>query len=442
MAAEPAGDAAAYLAGAAALAAERAKRGSDSRVRKVLVCGAGAMGRDIALAFANAGRSVVLQDIVPETLLDARRGIIRWLDAQVDKGRLSAVTAKSRMAAIQFAGKLIPDATLDMVVEAVPEDLALKQRIMATLARLAPGQAILATNTSTLDIDAIAAATNSPDRVIGTHFFMPAQVTPLLELVPGRQTAPDLVDDVMALALAMAKTPVIAGNADGFIGNRLFDRFHQEAMFLLEEGALPEQVDAALERWGYAIGPFRTLDMIGNDIPWTVRKARLQADPDRIQPLIGDILCERGWLGQKSGAGWYRYGLGSRRPEPNPRVHALITQVAGAGRRHVTAEEIVARCVATVINEAAKILDEGLAVRGSDIDVVQVKGYGFPAARGGPMHFADEVGLGRIIALMEDIRRKAGWKAPLWQPSPLLVKLAASNGRLSEWEAYRAEQTV
>lgn len=432
--------ASAYQADAVQRAASTGLQGQAAALNRVGIVGAGAMGRGIAIAFLNAGYDVVLFDSLEEALSSAKTYIDHYFSRQLEKCRIAKNTFSKRMASVRFAKDIQVLAPCDMVIEAVPENMTLKKQIIASLDGVVKQNTILASNTSTLDIDEITSASQNPRRVIGTHFFIPAQITRLLEVVPGEKTSTDVLASVMALADDLGKSPVIAGNCDGFIGNRLFDRFHQEAMFLLEEGALPFQIDDALERWGYVIGPFRALDIVGNDIPWTVRVARKVANPKIIQPSIGDVLCDNGLFGQKCGEGWYSYQDGSRKPAPNPVVRELIEKAsanAGIKRRPIEPEEIIERCVLTVINEASSILGEGHAKRGSDIDVVQVNGYGFPAKRGGPLFLADHLGLDNVVAKIKYYRDIAGPGKALWQPHPYLIELAGGGRSIAIRETLK-----
>lgn len=426
-----------YLKAAINKAANIDQNGQAQNIRYVGIVGAGAMGRGIALALVNSGRKVTLLDVSETSISSAKNSTDRYFEAQYDKGRISKNTLVQRLSALNFTQQMTDLASVDMAIEAVPESMDLKKQVMASLEAITGPDTLLATNTSTLDIDEIASLVGSPERVIGTHFFIPAQVTKLLEVVPGLKTSPDTLASVMALAQDLGKTPVIAGNCDGFIGNRLFDRFHQEAMFLLEEGAYPEQVDQALEQWGYAIGPFRTLDIIGNEIPWSVRLERKKQLPEIVQPTVGDVLCECGHFGQKTGIGWYAYEANNRVSISSPKIHNLIEGVSetlGITRRIIDTEEIIERCVLSVVNEAAAILSGGYASRGSDIDVVQVNGYGFPANRGGPIYLADYLGLDQAIALVSSYKNIAGPGRALWEPHPFLKNLAESGESIAAWE--------
>lgn len=417
----PMEDVAAYMGKAIALAgAVPAGAPSTESIRRVGVVGAGTMGRGIALAFANKGRTVTIVDPSEKALAEAKMHIDRLTERQVTKGRLSKEQAAAVSVLFTFSTETTALSKVDIVIEAVPEIMALKQKVLNELSQICGPNTILASNTSTLDIDAIADATGAPERVIGTHFFVPAQVNKLLELIPAKATSDAVLGQVLALANELGKQAVVAGNVDGFIGNRLFDRFHQEAMYLLEEGATPQAVDAALEAWGMAIGPLRALDLVGNDIPWGVRVQRAKVNPSLVQPRIGDALCEAGLFGQKTGKGWYLYDAETPRGRGYDEVLALLEATSGAlgiPRREISADEIVGRCILALIREAYALLGEGVAARATDVDMVYVTGYGFPAQHGGPFALAKSIGLARVVALAGyygEISGKAGsvWRLP------------------------------
>ena len=316
----------------------------------------------------------------------------------------------------------------DIVIEAVFEDLGLKKEVLAKLDEICKPGAILATNTSTLDIDEIASATRRPERVIGTHFFSPAHVMRLLETVRGAKTSDGTIATVMKLARRLGKAGVLVGICDGFVGNRMYHHYTRQASFLLEEGATPEQVDRVIYDFGFAMGPFSVGDIAGLDVSWRIRRRRAETRPqdERYSP-IADRLCEMGRFGQKTGAGWYKYEDGGRAPIPDPVVVDVILGVSeelGFKRRDIADEEILERCLYTLINEGAKILDEGLALRSSDIDVIWIYGYGFPAHRGGPMFHADRIGLGVVH---DTLRRLTEAHGDLFAPSPLLARLAGEG---------------
>ncbi len=369
--------------------------------RRAAVIGAGIMGRGIAYALARTGLDVELIDSSLSQLEASQADFARW-DSRAGTTHAGAIRATSQLTSA---------AAVDLVIEAVPEDMELKRTIFTTLDTIAPPHAILASNTSTLDIDVIAAATQRPASVIGTHFLLPAQVTKLLEIVPGRLTTPRVTMTTMRLAREMGKAAVIAGNCDGFIGNRLFDRWHQEAMYLVEEGASPQQVDAALEGWGMAIGPFRTLDLIDNRLLWGVRQRRALANSQLEQPRIGDRMCEAGFAGRAVGAGWYLYDPQTGERRENPAIHTLAARCAAElsiTRRALSDEEIISRCMVAVINEGLSIVAEGHAQRHSDIDLTFCLGYGFPKTKGGPLCLASRLDPGALSSLSSSCQATAG----------------------------------
>jgi 3-hydroxyacyl-CoA dehydrogenase len=386
-------------------------------IRSAAVVGAGTMGSGIATAFAGAGIPVTLVDTSQEALDRGLAAIRRNLDSAVAKGRLSGAEGARRIALVRGALAFDALAQADLVVEAVFEDLAVKEDVFRRLDAVAKPGALLATNTSTLDVDRIAQATSRPQDVLGLHFFSPAQVMRLIEIVRAAATAPDTLATALALAKRLKKTGVVAGVCDGFIGNRMLEPYLREAGLLLDEGALPEQVDRAIEAFGFAMGPLRMSDLAGNDIGWAIRKRRAAQYPGLRQARLPDLLCEAGRFGQKTGAGWYDYAPGDRTARPSPVVHDLIARHAGA-RREIGDQEIVERLVYALVDEGARVLEEGIALRASDIDLVYLMGYGFPPYRGGPMFYADTVGLPNVLAAV----RRFGWT-----PAPLLVRLAGQG---------------
>lgn len=395
---------------------------------RVGVLGAGAMGRGIAMAFVQTGRHVVLVDPSTDALAAARNHLGALAERQCRKGLLDGKGRDALLARITFAESLDAFDKCDLVVEAVPEVLTLKQQVISQIEDRVASETLIATNTSTLDIDAIAGALSDPARFIGTHFFMPAQVNRLLEVIPAAATSTETLASVMALAKALGKDAAIAANGDGFIGNRLFDRFHQEAMYLVEEGAWPDDVDDALEAWGMAIGPFRALDLVGNDIPWGVRKQRAQRARPPAQPRIGDALCEAGLHGQKVGRGWYFYDAATPKGRFYEEVRALIlreSRALGVTRRAIGAPEIVGRCIAALIIEGMALLREGRASRASDVDMVYVTGYGFPAATGGPMQLGEALGETEVLALANHYASLSERSAKAWALPEALTKGAA-----------------
>jgi 3-hydroxyacyl-CoA dehydrogenase len=389
------------------------------------VIGAGTMGGGIAMTFANAGIPVAVVEASGEALDRGLAVVRKNYAATVEKGRLTPAEMERRLALIRGTLAWEAVAQADIVVEAVFEEMAVKQEVFGRLDRLCKPTAILATNTSTLDVDRIAQATSRPGQVIGTHFFSPANVMRLLELVRGARTATETIATATALAGRLGKVWVLAGNCDGFIGNRMLAGYFREAAFLVEEGATPEQVDRVLYDFGFAMGPFAVSDLAGLDVGWRIRKGKAAARPTdlRYSP-VADWLCERGRFGQKTGAGWYRYEPGGRTPRPDPEVAALIAESAraqGLRRREVGDEEVLTRCLYPLVNEGARLLAEGIALRPGDIDVVYLHGYGFPRYRGGPMYWADTLGLKRVS---DEIARYHRAHGRLWEPAPLLRQLA------------------
>jgi len=402
-------------------------------VERAAVIGAGTMGSGIATSLASAGLPVTLVEAKQEALDRGLEAIRRNVEAAVKRGKVDALAAERTLARIDPALAYDDVAQADLIIEAVFEDMEVKLAAFRELDRRAKPGAILASNTSTLDLDRIAAATERPQDVIGMHFFSPAHVMKLLEVVRGAKTSDDALVSAMRLAKRIGKTAVVAGVCDGFIGNRMLEQYVRQALFLLEEGASPQQVDRALERFGMAMGPFRVSDLAGNDIGWSIRKRRYVEKPHVVYSRIADRLCELGRFGQKSGAGWYRYEPGRREALPDPVVDALIAeyrQERGLAPRKVADEEIVQRCIYALINEGAQLLDEGIALRASDIDVVYLTGYGFPRYRGGPMFHADTVGLYNVVHSMRRLAADpnlARGDPGFWKPAPLLAKLAAEG---------------
>jgi 3-hydroxyacyl-CoA dehydrogenase len=402
-------------------------------IARSAVIGAGTMGGGIAMALAAAGIPVTLIDANEEGLARGLARIRANYDSSVKRGKLDVAVRDERLARITGSLAIADVRHADMVIEAVFEDLALKQGIFRELDAHAKPGAVLATNTSGLDIDEIAAVTKRPADVVGAHFFSPAHVMRLLEVVRAKETAGDVIVTLMDLGRRMGKVSVLARIYPGFIGNALFRNYNREAHFLVEDGALPHEVDAALKDFGYAMGIFAVHDMAGNDVGYQTRKAQMATRPtDRRWNDLIMKLVEMGRLGQKSGKGWYRYEPGSREPLRDAELERFIVEESGRlgiTRRSIPADEIVKRCVYGMINEGAKLLEQGIALRASDIDVVYVTGYGFPAHRGGPMYYADQIGLANVYC---DIRRLYEEYGYWWKPAPLLEKLAASNGRFAD----------
>jgi 3-hydroxyacyl-CoA dehydrogenase len=406
-------------------------------VTRVAIVGAGTMGGGIAMACANAGLPVLLKEATREALDAGLAAVRRNYQSSVTRGRLTEAAVEERLDRVRPQLTYDGFDTADVVIEAVFESLDLKKHIFAEVDRVARPGAVLATNTSTLDIDEIASATSRPGDVVGLHFFSPAYVMRLLEVVRGRETAPDVLATALAFGKRIGKVPVVVGNCRGFVGNRMMFPYMYEAQFLVEEGATPEQVDRALTDFGMAMGIFAVDDMAGIDVAWRVRQelGHFTAPGER-RPLVADKLYELGRYGQKRGQGWYRYE-GGRQPVPDPAVVDLIRATArdaGIPQRTFTDAEIVERCVYALVNEGARIVEDGSAERASDVDVVYANGYGFPAWRGGPMFYADRAGLARIADRVAAFAREMG---PRWEPAPLLVQLARSGGTFRELDRGR-----
>ncbi|MBC8118793.1 MAG: enoyl-CoA hydratase/isomerase family protein [Burkholderiaceae bacterium] len=406
----------------------------DARVRSVksaAVIGFGTMGGGIAMSFANAGIPVTVFE-KDQAALDRGLAMCRrnW-EATARKGRLTNDQVEQRVALLKPTLDFDALGAADIVIEAAYEDMAVKQNLFKRLDAVMKLDAILATNTSTLDVDQIAAATKRPQDVIGTHFFSPANVMRLLEVVRGRKTSVDVLATVMQLAKRLKKVGVVSGVCDGFIGNRMLEHYLRQAMFLVDEGASPQQIDAAMTNFGMAMGPFAVGDLAGLDIGYAIRQRRYVEKPNTTYSRVGDRVVELGRLGQKTGKGWYRYEAGDRTPRVDPEVADLITSYRaeiGMAPRTISDEEIVQRCVYALVNEGARILDEGIALRASDIDVVYLTGYGFPASKGGPMFHAECVGLGDVVRSMQRFAQNEHADAGFWQPAKLLIA-AAGSGR-------------
>ena len=400
-------------------------------IRTVAVLGFGTMGGGIAMSFANAGIPVTVYER-EQAALDRGMAQCRavW-EGAAKKGRMPLDQVDKRLAllrpTLEFA--LVHDA--DLVIEAVYEDMAVKHEVFKRLDRVVKQGAILATNTSTLDVDKIAAVTRRPQDVIGTHFFSPANVMRLLEVVRAAKTAPDVLATVMQLARRLRKVAVVSGVCDGFIGNRMLEQYVRQSLFLVDEGASPQQIDGALMRFGLAMGPFTMYDMAGMDIGYAIRQRRYKEKPQVRYSRIADKVVEMGRLGQKTAMGWYRYERGDRTPHPDAVIDELIAEhrrELGIAPREISDQEIVERCIYALVNEGARILEEGIALRASDIDVVYLTGYGFPAARGGPMFYAQTVGLDEVIATMKRFAANANADPKFWTPAKLLVEAAAAGG--------------
>ena len=395
-------------------------------IEQAAVIGAGTMGRGIVMSLANAGITVLWLDNNPQMLEQALSSIVDTWAHSVRQGRISEEQAAQRRACVTPVADYSALKDADLVIEAVYENLELKQQIFRTLDGIAKPAAILASNTSALDIDAIAAVTARPQQVLGLHFFSPAHIMKLLEIVRGAKTAPAVLDAAQELGRRIGKVCVVAGNCDGFIGNRMLATYVREARLLLLEGAYPHEVDAALQGFGFAMGPFRMYDVVGIDLEWRARElAGKGQDEPTVQ--VDNRLCELGRYGQKSRMGYYRYAEGSRQAEHDPEVDALVLRVSeelGFSRRSIGQEEILERCLLALVNEGAKILQEGIAQSSHDIDLVYLNGYGFPAERGGPMNWADTQGAADLLGRLQQLQTQFGNH---WQPARLIEQLAASG---------------
>jgi len=397
-------------------------------IKTAAVVGAGTMGGGIAMNFANAGIPVVVLEVNQEALDKGLATVRKNYENSLKKGRLTQEKFDQRVGLIRGTLSYDDIKNADIVIEAVFEEMGIKEKVFMKLDEVMKSGAILASNTSTLDVNKIAGFTRRPQDVIGTHFFSPANVMRLLEIVRGAKTAKDVLATTMALAKKIRKIGVVSGVCDGFIGNRMIEQYARQAGFLIEEGCLPEQVDKAMETFGFAMGPFRMGDLAGNDVGWYIRKRRYAERPDVIYSKTADLLCEMGRFGQKTGAGWYDYKPGDRTAYPSEIVNAMIvnhSKAIGVERRAIDDKEIVERLVYALVNEAAYILAEGIAQRASDIDIIYITGYGFPLHRGGPMFTADTAGLPNVVAAME--RYAKGRYGEFWKPAPLLAKLAAEG---------------
>ena len=399
-------------------------------IKKVAVIGAGTMGGGISMNFLNAGIPVTILEMKQEALDKGLTTIRKNYENSMKKGRIKPEQVETRVGLFKPTLSYDDIKDADMVIEAVFEEMDVKEGVFKKLDEIAKPGAILATNTSTLDVNKIASFTKRPQDVIGTHFFSPANVMRLLEVVRGAKTGKDVLATVMRLAKTIKKTAVVSGVCDGFIGNRMVEHYSRQAMFLVEAGAMPWQVDKALEKWGMAMGPFRMGDLAGNDIGWAIRKRRAKESPDIVYSGVADRICEMGRFGQKTGAGWYRYEAGRRDAIPDPVVEELIVSFRrdnGITPRKIGDHEIVERCIYALVNEGARILEEGIAQRASDIDMVYLTGYGFPLFRGGPMFYADTVGLYSVARIMKHFAAADPRDAKFWEPARLLAKLAAEG---------------
>ncbi len=398
-------------------------------ISKVAIIGAGTMGAGIAQSCLAAGLEVLLQDVSEEQLEIATGKITSIFETAVAKGRMTQQTSATLLSRFHRSSDLSEVASADLVIEAVYENLDLKREVFASLDETCSAKTLLATNTSTLDVGAIASVTRRPEDVVGLHFFSPAHVMRLIEIVRAERTSPVAVATGVALAKKLGKLGVVVGNAHGFVGNKMFHSYVREAQSLLLEGATPEQIDRVLVDWGMAMGPHAVSDLAGLDVGYKIRQAQGGASEDPSYFRIADVLAEAGRYGQKTGAGIYRYGPGSREPQPDPEVAQIIAGEAdalGIERREISDAEILERCVYALIVEGARLLEAGIASRPSDIDVIWLNGYGFPRHRGGPMYYADSVGLARVHSTVRGFEDRFGSR--YWEPPCLLTDLAERRG--------------
>ncbi len=403
-------------------------------IKSVAVIGAGTMGGGIAMNFLNAGIPVKMLEMKQEALDRGIATIRKNYESQLKKGKLKQDKYDQRMGLLSTTLDYGDLKDADLVIEAVFEEMGVKQKVFEKLDEVMKPGAILASNTSTLDVNKIASFTKRPQDVVGMHFFSPANVMKLLEVVRGGKTGKDVLATVMALGKKIKKTAVVSGVCDGFIGNRMIEQYSRQAGFLLDEGATPQQVDKAIEKFGFAMGPFRMGDLAGNDIGWAIRKRRAQERPNMLYSRTADKLCELGRFGQKTGAGWYDYQAGKRDAIPSALVNKMIEdhrKELGITPRKISDEEIVQRLVFSLVNEGARILEDGIASKAGDIDMVYLTGYGFPMHRGGPMMYADQVGLFNVVQAMKRFQRNPRDDAQFWEPAPLLAKLAAEGKSFS-----------
>ncbi|MBO0723785.1 MAG: 3-hydroxyacyl-CoA dehydrogenase, partial [Blastocatellia bacterium] len=408
------------------------KETKQIEIKKAAVIGAGTMGGGIAMNYANAGIPVIVKETTQEALDRGLATIRKNYENSVKKGRFSREEMEKRLALIRPTLSYDGIEEADIVTEAVFEGMELKKQVFVELDGICKPGAILASNTSTLNIDEIASATARPEFVIGHHYFSPANVMRLMEIVRGKATSKEVIATSMALARRLKKVGVLVGNCYGFVGNRMVHQYFRESQFLVEEGAKPEEVDAALYKFGMAMGPLAVGDLAGLDVGWRIRKEHKHLEKPGVRiPLISDRLCELGRFGQKTGAGWYRYDE-NRKPLPDPEVENLIEEIAaGAGikRRAINEDEILERTQYSLINEGARILEEGIALRAVDIDIIYINGYGYPAWRGGPMWYADTIGLKKVYERIMQFHDEQG---ELWTPAPLLKKLAEAGGTFAK----------
>jgi 3-hydroxyacyl-CoA dehydrogenase len=393
------------------------------------IVGAGTMGSGIAICCLDAGLPTTLLDATAAAVAAGRARIEAHYEQSKQKGRLDATAVGKRLQRLTTTAEYTSLAKCDLVIEAVYEDLSVKQEVFRQLDRVLQPAAVLASNTSTLNLNLIAAVTSRPQDVVGLHFFSPANIMRLLEVVRGDRTSPSALAAALRFAKLIGKTAVVTGVCDGFIGNRMFEEYLRQAYFLVDQGVSPYRVDAVLEEWGMAMGPFAVMDLAGGDIGWAIRRRRRIEQPDRPYSTFPDQVCELKRFGRKTGAGYYAYGANGRSQDSE------ITQLAiehartiGQTRIDVPGEEIVERCIFALVNEGLKLLDEGIAEHAADIDIVYLNGYGFPAHRGGPLCYADSLGLDRVLNTMATFR--SGYQGWCWEPARLLVDAARRGIRL------------
>jgi 3-hydroxyacyl-CoA dehydrogenase len=407
-------------------------------VRRVGVLGAGTMGAGIATNLGIAGFDVTLVDVNPAALKTGAERVRAFIAAAVDKGRLAPQAAELSLARVRQNEGIDALREMDLVIEAVFESLAVKQEVFASLGKICRPGAVLASNTSTLDIDAIAAASGRAQDVVGMHFFSPAHIMKLVEIVRGSATAADVIATVLGVSRRMGKLGVVVGNCFGFVGNRMLYAYGRENQSLMLEGASPAQIDAALESFGMAMGPNAVGDLAGLDVGYRVRRERTDRPDDPRYYRVADLLVEAGRLGQKSGRGAFSYAQGSRKPIPDPEVDAMIAAESsrlGIARRAIDDEEIRERCLYALINEGARILEEGIADSPTDIDAIWCNGYGFPRTRGGPMSYADAIGPAVVLDGIHRFAQANG--AKYWTPAPLLSEICARTETFAAWAARR-----
>lgn len=404
-------------------------------IKQVGIIGGGTMGTGISINFLNAGIPVTLVEMKQEGLDRGVAAIQKVYEGRVKKGKLSEDKAKACMDLLTPSLSYRDLSNADLVIEAVFEEMGVKESVFKELDSVCKPGAILASNTSTLDVNKIASFTKRPENVIGLHFFSPANIMKLLEVVRGDKTAKDVLATAMKLAKTIKKTAVVSGVCDGFIGNRMINQYQREALLMLQEGASVQQIDKAIEKFGFAMGPLRMADLAGGDIGWAIRKRQYAEKPDMKKMVVADRLCEMGRYGQKTGAGFYRYEPGNRNALHDPEVDKVVDEVRaelGITPRKISNQEILERCVYALVNEGARLLEEGIAQRASDIDMVYLTGYGFPVFRGGPMHYAEEVGLANVVRNMEPFAENPHTEPGFWEPAPLLAKCAAEGRGFDE----------